>query len=217
MKIIFLLIGLLVNQFVYAKDVGLVAYLNEKTNGIETLDIQLYDKLIEKGFCSEIKGARFARLSHGTINSPLVRPWGSGCWVSINKEKIRIKIRSFEGNEPPLDSEISISLLKKGDAYRESYFEVKSQVAVSAECKQLYQARVFNYFLENICQFSGGVSETLGAAAHKVCDGQMSESEREVLSNEVKTEIGSDIESIGQGEFCERNKEGYFSLVRSKY
>lgn len=143
MKVKYLLIGLLATQFAHAKDVELVAYLNERTSGIETLDIQLYDKPIENGFCSEIKNARFARLSHGTTNSPLVRPWGSGCWVSVSEEKIRIRIRSFENNEPPIDMEISKYLFKEGGGYNENYFIAEVEENLTDEWDQIKPLYIF--------------------------------------------------------------------------
>jgi len=85
---------------------------------------------------------------------------------------------------------------------------------VSPECKEIYQARVFNYFLENICQFNGGVSEKLGVAAHKLCDNEMNEAERVRLSDEVKGDIKTDIDGIGQKSFCQKNKSGYESLTK---
>ena len=91
-----------------------------------------------------------------------------------------------------------------------------TQTTPSQQCKQIYQARVYNYYLENICKFNGNVSNSLGIAAKTICGNSMSEATRQSFSNAVKKDIEKDIERLGDTQFCFDNKKSYEDLKNSK-
>ena len=83
---------------------------------------------------------------------------------------------------------------------------------VSDECKQLYQAKIFNYMLESHCKFAGNVSTSISQAAKEICGDSMNEASQLTLSDEVANAVQSDIEKLGNSQFCLDNKQGYDEL-----
>lgn len=203
---------LVLTQYSYGKP---IAEGNILMNG-DDLKAVLYDDLALKPECKKIqedaKGAMFYLNGKG---------FGSGCWILLGNE-VHALITSYDTNQSKAYVfSLGVFSFSNESMKNDQGNDDKSSAStppvfkneISLECKEAYQARVFNYFLENVCQFSGGVSETLGTAAHKVCDGQMNEREREMLSDEVKTQVKIDIESNGQQKFCDTNEAGYILLV----
>lgn len=145
---------------------------------------------------------------YGELKVAVLRKNGKvieGCYV-INDRKNPV-VKWSTGRIEELD-------IKKFSKHLENIEPDADVLKISTECKSMYQARVFNYFLENICSYKGGVAQKLGVAAKNICGNEMSEPARKTLSNEVKQVIQGDIEKMGQSKFCQNNKQGYLDLTK---
>jgi len=92
--------------------------------------------------------------------------------------------------------------------------ENRSDGTPEGNCMYLLKGGMFNGLLENVCEFDGGVKQSIMKSYDQAnCRAILSQDQVNTLSKEMLSVIKGDIERNGRDAFCENARSGYEHLI----